>query len=354
MKLLVLTQKVDLNDSNLGSFHAWLQRLSEQVDHLYVVCLQKGEDTLNTDKVTILSLGKERGAVSTVRYAARFYAHLWRLRGEYDKVLVHMNPEYAIMGGLFWRLAGKKVLLWYTHKAVNLKLRLAEKFVTKIFTASKESFRLPSKKVEVVGHGVNMEEFATQKWLRQLPNYREQILLLIAGRVAPSKDLETPIRAVAALKHIEDIPPVFLDVIGSPILDVDYNYKEKLESFKKELHCAGNVRLNDSRSYQQMSHVYQTHHILIHTSRTGSMDKVVLEALAAGRIVVTSSEAYRHLDGSGFVFWFPPGGYQELANTIEKIYKAGILVPNQKAIEYVKKNHNLDTLVGKIMAYFSV
>lgn len=84
------------------------------------------------------------------------------------------------------------------------------------------------------------------------------------------------------------------------------------------------------------------------------MDKVVLEALASGRIVVTSSGAYHHLDGTGFVFWFPPGDSQELANTIEKIYKAGILVPNQKAIEYVRKNHNLDTLIGKIMVYFSV
>ena len=56
----------------------------------------------------------------------------------------------------------KKTLLWYTHKAVNWKLKLAEKLVDKIFTASKESFRLPSKKVEITGHGIDLEKFKSQ------------------------------------------------------------------------------------------------------------------------------------------------------------------------------------------------
>lgn len=346
MKLLVITQKVDKDDSNLGFFHVWLQKLSEQVDHLYVICLQEGSNTLNKDKVTILSLGKETGA-SKLKYVWRFYKHIWKLHSSYDGVFVHMNPEYAILGGPFWRLWRKKVLLWYTHKAVNARLWLAEKFVTKIFTASKESFRLPSKKVEVAGHGIPVEMFAEQREKLLPPDF----CLLSVGRITPSKDLETTVRGTAEIQ--KQISNILLSVVGESVTLSDQKYKEKILVLSQELGVRFGIR-DGKRRYEEMPGIFQRYHLLVHTSNTGSMDKVVLEALAAGRFVVTSSEAYQHLDGSGFVFWFPSGDYQELAKTIEKIYKDGIVVPNQKAIEYVRKNHNLDMLIGKILAYFSI
>ena len=59
MRLLVVTQIVDTNDSNLGFFHAWLQRIAAQVDSMIVLCLKKGEYQLPAN-VTVLSLGKEQ------------------------------------------------------------------------------------------------------------------------------------------------------------------------------------------------------------------------------------------------------------------------------------------------------
>ena len=366
MKLLVITQKVDMNDSNLGFFHVWLQKLAERVDHLYVICLQKGVHTLDKDKVTVLPLGKETGA-SRLKYLWRFYKYIWRLRKSYDGVFVHMNPEYVFLGGLLWRIWHKKILLWYTHKAVNWRRLLAQFFVNKIFTASKESFRWPKWKAEVTGHGIPLESFNDPNF-KNLEKLNGDVLYLMSvGRITPSKDWETVILAMAELrdKKLAGLNAIFFLVAGAPITQEDIDYGNRLRELARS---KGNMAF----SYQTypweysgklggMPYVYQGQHLLIHTSRTGSMDKVVLEALASGRIVVTSSEAYASLaDGElkGVLFRFPPGDYQELAKTIEKIYQSGILspnnLPNQKAVEYVKKHHNLDNLIGKIINYFTI
>ncbi len=318
MKLLVITQKVDLNDSNLGFFHRWLEEFAKHCEKLTVICLEKGEYDL-PQNVKVLSLGKE-GGVNKLNYLWRFYKYIWQERKNYDGVFVHMNPEYCILGGIFWRLWRKKIMLWYMHKAVNLRLRLGVLFADKIFTASRESFRLSSKKVEVVGHGIPVDVFVDQP--ENVPT--EQLCLLAVGRNSPSKDFDTAIKAVQELNNNKNLSPIKFDI-------------------------------ESSRKFNEMPEIYHNYHILIHTSRTGSMDKVVLEALASGRIVITSSEAFAGLAKDELVYAFKAGDYQELAKTIEKIYNSGIIkqLPNQSVIEYVRKNHNLSVLIDKIMAYFS-
>ena len=343
MNLLVTTQVVNKNDTNLGFFHEWLKRLAAKVDKLYVVCLFKGEYDL-PQNVEVISLGKEQGKSSTFIYALRFYSVLWKLRSKYDGVFIHMNPEYMVLAGWLWRLTGKKVLLWYTHKAVNVKLRIATCFATKIFTASKESFRLPSNKIEVVGHGIDIEHFKPGQ-LVPLQNH-----FFAVGRLSRSKDWGTVAKVLQVLNESNIVSNPLLDIAGAPVTAADFEYI-------KELHQTfGNLAFKPF-AYDEMPRQYQLHSLLIHTSHTGSMDKVVLEALATGRIVVTSSEAYRFLaEGAlkGIVFYFPPGDYQELANTIEKIWKNGILngIPYERAVAYVREHHNLDGVIRRIIAFF--
>ena len=161
MKLLVITQKVDEHDSNLGFFLVWLKTLATRFEDITVICLEAREYQL-PDNVTVLSLGKEH-RLSQWQYLRRLYTYIWQYRHDYDHVFVHMNPEYVILCGLLWRLWNKKILLWYTHKSVDIKLRIAEFLVTKIFTASKESFRLRSNKLQVMGHGIDVTLFAHQQ-----------------------------------------------------------------------------------------------------------------------------------------------------------------------------------------------
>ena len=58
MKLLIITQKVDINDDLLGFFHGWIAEFVRQCEQVTVICLQKGEYDLPRN-VRVLSLGKE-------------------------------------------------------------------------------------------------------------------------------------------------------------------------------------------------------------------------------------------------------------------------------------------------------
>ena len=100
-------------------------------------------------------------------------------------VFFHMCPEYVIGAGLWPKIFRKKSLLWYAHKSVNWKLRLAEKLVNKIFTPSKESFRLPSEKVEISGHGIDLVKFKTKETNKNGSGFK----IISVGRITAVKNV---------------------------------------------------------------------------------------------------------------------------------------------------------------------
>src|SRR3990167_3022075 len=117
------------------------------------------------------------------------YCDLSGERKNYDAVFVHMNPEYVVLGGLFWKLWNKKKYLWYVHKAVDWKLRLAEKFVEKIFTASLESCRLKSDKIVITGHGIDVNKFKSQSRYGGTNLKSDgEFKIITAGRIAAVKN----------------------------------------------------------------------------------------------------------------------------------------------------------------------
>ncbi|TSD05075.1 MAG: hypothetical protein Greene07147_787 [Parcubacteria group bacterium Greene0714_7] len=276
MKLLIVTQIVDKNDPILGFFHRWIEEFAKHVEHIEVICLKEGKHKLPSN-VHIHSIGKEQttiiydsGLLKRIGYGFRFLYLIWKLRKNYDTVLVHMNPEYVLLAGCFWKLWRKPVGLWYTHKSVNLKLRVAELFADTIFTASKESFRLPSKKLQVMGHGIDIEFFAPDEKVSR-GNH-----LLSVGRLMPTK------RHDLAIQRAKDAG-LALRVVG------DGPERDRLKAYAKELNAE--VKFLGSLTQEQLLYEYQMACKLIHTSETGSLDKVVLEAAACGCLVDSTDPA---------------------------------------------------------------
>ena len=276
MKLLIVTQTVDTNNPILGFFVRWIEEFAKHAERIEVVCLRKGRHTLPAN-VRVHSLGKEQG-VSRVRYIFNFYTYLWRFRHDYDSVFVHMNPEYVILGGLFWRLCGKRIALWYTHKSVDDKLRIATFLSNIIFTASKESFRLKSSKVRVMGHGIDTKFFSPDESVTR-GNW-----VLSVGRLMQSKRHDIAIRA--AVRDNRE-----LRVVG------EGPERKNLESLTHEL--GARVQFFGSLAQAQLRDEYRKAAYLVHTSETGSLDKVVLEALACGLPIKTNDPALKPLEAEG-------------------------------------------------------
>ena len=274
MKLLICTQVMDKNDPVLGFFARWVEEFAKHCEQIIVICLREGEHALPKNvKVLVL---RPKGLTFRFKIVAvkRFFRYAGYFIKEYDAVFVHMNPEYVVAAGWLWRLRGKKTGLWYTHKSVDLKLRIAERFADVIFTASKESFRLPSNKARVMGHGIDTDFFTPD------PGVARGGAALSVGRLMRSKRHDLAIRA-AAREGRE------LRIAG------DGPERRNLEALAREL--GARVRFFGALTQAQLRDEYRRAALLLHRSETGSLDKVVLEAAACGLPVDTTDPALARL-----------------------------------------------------------
>ena len=271
MKLLITTQAVDSNDPVLGFFVRWIEEFAKHCERVEVICLREGRHQLphNVRVHALRSQNKLGRALEVVRLSARL---------EYDRVFAHMNPEHVIAAGWLWRLRGKKVALWYTHKSVNLKLRIAVLFVHAALTASKESFRLATKKVRVMGHGIDTDFFTPDSHILRGAH------LLSVGRLMPSKRHDVAVRMAAEQGRT-------LLIAG------EGPERESLEALARSLNTP--VEFLGGLTQLQLRDEYRKAAVLLHTSETGSLDKVVLEALACGLPVKTADPALTMLETAG-------------------------------------------------------
>lgn len=320
VRLLICTQVLDLDDSVLGFFHRWIEEFAKDCESVTVVCLFEGRYALPSN-VHVYSLRKEKGAASRVVYAARLLKRIWQLRREYDSVFVHMNPEYAVLGGILWRLLGKRVGLWYVHKSVTLSLRIATVFVHRVFTASRESFRLATSKLIITGHGIDTDLFTPDSEVSR-GNH-----LLSAGRLSKSKRHDHIIRA-AALSGRE------LRIAG------DGPERESLESLARSL--GARVHFLGGLSRGRMRDEFRSAAYLVHTSETGSLDKVVLEALSTDTVVITTSDVFK--DVPVHVVQATPEAIVEALSAPRE---------NQDRVGSIRERHSLRRLVTTILSQYA-
>ena len=322
-RLLLITQTVDLDDSVLAFTHSWINEFATNFDKVSVICLREGRHDLKSN-VKVYSLGKENG-VSRIKYLIRFFKYVTTLRNEYDDVFVHMNQVYAILGGLLWRLWGKKVSLSYVHRQTSISLYVALQLVDAIFTSSPESFRIKSNKVVYFGHAIDTDKFRFKESELSLSG---SLNLISVGRVTPIKHLEVIIDAISILR--DSGIKAFLKIIGSPVYKSDHNYQKVILDKVKKLKLEEQISFVGSVNNNDLPEVYAKSDISINACPTGGLDKAVIEAMSSGLISVTSNLAFDSYFGEFknlLIFEF--GNANSLA---EKI----IAIKNHEKIETIR------------------
>ncbi len=349
MKLLMITRKVDKNDVLAGFAYDWVKKIGEKAGNLKVICLDKGDVSGLPESIEIYSLGGEKG-FGKLRKFWNFQKLALKLIPKIDGVFCHMNPEYTILIAPCAKLFRKKIVAWYTHKQVTWKLRLVNLLADKILTASPESCRLKNrKKIKVIGHGIDINKF-------QISNFKFQIdskfNILSIGRISPVKDYETLIKAIEILVKKEN-KKLELQIIGGPGLKSQKEYFEKLKQIVREKNLEHCIKFLGPIFHNQILPYYQNCDLFINLSGTGSLDKAVLEAMACGCLVLTSNESFSSILPAEFLT--EKNQPEKLAQKIQFIMN----MPNQekkeignKFREKVKKDHNLDLLVLKIVGEF--
>ncbi len=348
MRLLILTQILDVNDPNLGFFHDWIIEFSKKCDKLYIICLKKGEYHL-PENVEVFSLGKEDG-VSRIKYVFRFYKYIFLFMNKYDNVFVHMSQIYVVIGALFWRMFGKKVGFWYAHGAVGWILRLAEKATNIVFTSTEYGFNIKSKKIRIVGQGINPKKFPSE--VRDL--HRNALSITSIGRISKSKKLESFINI--AEKLLENNINFTIKLFGQCISQGDQEYRNGLQALIQEKKLTSKILFCGELKPESVPAELNKSDIFISFSDTKSLDKALIEALMSGKIVLTTNISFRNLD---FIKTNYPvlvcSDYSGLETSLISIIQMDsqeIISLENSLAKFSKAEYDLSGLVDKILAYY--
>ncbi|MDO8555219.1 MAG: glycosyltransferase [bacterium] len=338
MRLLIITQKIDQKDDVLGFFQGWVEEFARKTERVRVIANYVGSNNLGNE-IEVYSLGKERGASRIVRIF-QFYKFLFVSALRVDAVFFHMCPEYVLAGALVFKILRKPIGFWYAHGKVSLKLKVAEKLSDKIFTSSPEGFRLKSNKIIITGQGIDTNKFTITE--RQFP---KKFKIISVGRIAPIKRYEVLVEAADILNKNE--LEFEVRIAGAPILEKDKIYLENLKKLVKQKNLEDKIFFEGSVSYKNISEFYHKGDLLVNLSQTGSMDKVVLEAMSCGIPVLNSNESYFSVLAQKYLTSNNP---QEVADKIGYFIKNKInSAPELRNI--VIKNHSLYNLVSQIVSF---
>ncbi len=292
MRVLMMTQFVDENDWLVGFIPAWLRALATQVEQLDVITLGFRATDLPAN-VKVYSLGKEHGAGRLARLRT-LRQHARALVPQADIIFSHLSDTYPLLLAPWARRYRVPMTMWYTHKQVSWRLRVAETLVQRIYTASAASLTLPTPKAKIVGHGIDTTLFSPTT----AP--REPQRLVTVGRVTPIKHLHVLLEALAQL------PTAMLTIIGAPATAADQAYDAQLKAQAKALGIADRIEwAGGLRQVALVPHL-QNAQVAVNLCPTGGMDKAVLEALACETNVVVVNQTFRQLlDGVPYALTEP-------------------------------------------------
>lgn len=354
MNLLLITRKLDKNDDAASFVIDWVDEFTRQLSggKLFIICQELGETpSFWESTIVVHSLGKERGA-SRLKQFFLFQKYLLYSIPKVDGVFAHMIQHYSILAGPWCFLFRKPLYQWYMHKQVGFLLRVSSFFVDGFVTASSESFRLRTKKpVYAVGHGINVEKFFPSK--TNLGEKRISQRFLSVGRISPVKNIHVILEAIHILVRTNSFKEILLEIIGGPGLPSQGAYLEHMNQFVIENKLQQNVSFLGSLPNEKTIPYYQRADVSINLSDTGSLDKVVLEAMACGALILTSNEAFKKILPERF--FVDNKNPEHIAKRLEEIVAMDKIEKQKYSGEFrdfVVKNHNLKHLVERVFSLY--
>lgn len=356
LRVLMVTQAVDLDHPILGFTHAWVNALARRVEELHVVTLEAGRHRL-ADNVILHAYGPPAAPHSRLGrfwFYDRCFAQLI-LGGRIDVVFVHMIPRWVILAAPYARLRQASVVLWYAHGAVSRQLRLAHRLADRVVTSSPESYPLQDEdKAVVLGQGIDTTYFRPA--VRQ-PDGTFRVLSV--GRLSPVKQHELLIEAARILVQERGMDDLQVRIVGGPARHGDRAYAQRLHQLISFYNLEAHTALAGPLPYGQVAQEYQTCDLFVNFSRTGSLDKTALEAMACGVPVITSNPAFRSLFPMELrsLLLRPDFDVCLLVQLVEHL--SGLSPDERRGIglrlrQEVETNHALEHMVEKMVSVFRI
>jgi glycosyltransferase involved in cell wall biosynthesis len=350
MRVLMLTRRVDKDDWLAGFAHTWIERLAAhpQIEHVNVICLERGTVGL-PDNVGVASMGKESGA-SRLAELWNFQRAIAPVIRHADVIFGHMIPRYTLVAAPWALMFSVPVVQWYTHKQPTFELRLAHMLAKRIVTASLESYPLPSSKVSVLGHGIDLSRF------RPAESPSTEPLVVAVGRLSPIKHYEALIEATAQLITRPGFENVRVAIAGGSTPQDGEAYTNHLRTLAAECGVKQHVDFLGPVPHEDIPALYRRAAVTVNLCPTGGVDKVVLESMASGVPAVVRNETFLPLLASDRdMLWcadLDPGRIADrLAGVLSSPPTARIGLGTRLS-ERVRADYDLDAFIGRLVGVF--
>jgi len=216
--------------------------------------------------------------------------------------LIHTNMEVLLEGVFASTLLRKPHVLHYRGNTLDRPKIVFDALVATwtrgadrvycISGATAEVFRRRGHrdKVEVLYNPIDLAAFGpaspSPEVRATLGGRPGQPLVGTVGRIHPRKDLETFVRAAAAVARA--VPETRFAIIGSAEAEVELAYQERLSRLVTELGLADHLTFAGAR--RDIPAVMRSLDLFVLTSRHEGFGRVVAEAMAAARPVVVTDE----------------------------------------------------------------
>jgi len=339
VSIVFVTQVVDPDDPVLGFVVPQLRALAELCD--LVVIANEVRSVPADLQFEVISLGKEVGR-GTLARGGRYLAVLWRCfrRRRTDALVAHMCPIYLTIAAPLTRLFGITSLLWFLHPSDTPALRIAEALADRVITAFPDSFPHAGRKVLPIGHAIDVDALEVGPLLRPPGS---PLHLLALGRTSPIKHYCDIIdAAVAAARRGVDLE---LLVVGPSTTAEEREHRQEMQRRIPD-DLAPRIRIDPAVPRSEIPSVIAHTHVLVNATESGSADKVVFEAMAAGRVTLTSSAAFAALvEPIDARLVFPAGDVEVLSERLVEL--AGRTEPSLQELgarlrEQVTAEHSLE------------
>lgn len=355
LRLLMTTQVIDQDHPILGFSHTWATKIAQRIAHLHILTSYVGRHSLPPN-VTLWSLGKEEGAGRLQRLLRhqRIGASLI-LGGRVDGIFVQQTEEHVLGLAPYALVRRLPIVLFKGHgRSLRFRLRIATLLVSKALTSAEVAFPLRTRKKLVIGQGIDTEIFqpGPEGGGRGGTGFR----IVSVGRLSPIKAYEVQIDAARLLVSERGRRQFRLHIYGG----WEYpGYREYLEGLRTQVAQSGLtdvVHFEGSVLFGEIPRVYQHADLVIHSSRTLSLDKTVLEAMACAIPVVAPNDPYATILGPyADDLTYPADDAAALANQMNALLSRAPAERHALGLALrgiIVRDHSVEHFADKLVALF--
>ena len=221
-KLLILNLGVDAENTSLAFTQKWINELSLNYLKVDVITLKVGKKYKLNENVSLHYVNKNDSGYSKIHQLKILNKITKELikNNQYSHCFAHMAPLQHLIAKFYLSQNNIKSTLWFTHAGPKFGIKwlilfLSSVLANNIVTASKYSFPFKFKKIQVIGHGINFDNFYNEK----LDFSNKNILIL--SRVSKSKNIENSLDNIVKCKNFEKFK---VDIIGGTLNIQDEEY----------------------------------------------------------------------------------------------------------------------------------